>query len=48
MSRECRVALSHDATGLSAVCECGIPDHTHLVLLLHRFPWFVIEHVVLA
>ena len=23
-SRECCVALPHDATGLSAVCDCGI------------------------
>ena len=24
VSRECCVALPHDATGLSAVCDCGI------------------------
>ena len=24
VSRDCCVALPHDATGLSAVCECGI------------------------
>ena len=24
MSRDCCVALPHDATGLSAVCDCGI------------------------
>ena len=23
VSRDCCVALSHDATGLSAVCDCG-------------------------
>ena len=27
------MARPHDATGLSAVCECGIADHTHLLLL---------------
>ena len=31
VSRYCCVALPHDATGLSAVCDCGIPDHTHLL-----------------
>ena len=24
VSRDCYVALAHDATGLSAVCDCGI------------------------
>ena len=24
VSRECCVAIPHDATGLSAVCDCGI------------------------
>ena len=24
VSRDCCVALPHDATGLSAVCDCGI------------------------
>ena len=24
-SRDCCLALPHDATGLSAVCDCGIP-----------------------
>ena len=24
VSRDCRVVLPHDATGLSAVCDCGI------------------------
>ena len=31
VSRDCCVALPHDATGLSAVCDCGISDHTHLL-----------------
>ena len=33
MSRDCRVALPHGAIDLSAVCDCGIPDHTHLLFL---------------
>ena len=31
VSHDCCVALPHGATGLSAVCDCGIPDHTHLL-----------------
>ena len=26
---KCSVALSRGAVGWSAVCDCGIPDHTH-------------------
>ena len=33
VSRDCSVAVAHDATGLSAVCNCGIPDHTHLLFM---------------
>ena len=33
MSRDGRAALPHGATGLSAVCDCGISDHTHLLFL---------------
>ena len=29
VSHDCCVALPHDATDLSTVCDCGIPDHTH-------------------
>ena len=29
VSRVWCVALPNDATGLSAVCDCGFPDHTH-------------------
>ena len=29
MSRDGCVALPRGAMGLSAVCDCGIPDHTH-------------------
>ena len=31
VSRDCCVALPHDAMGLSAVCDCDISDHTHLI-----------------
>ena len=27
---KCYVALPRGAVGWSAVCDCGIPDHTHL------------------
>ena len=33
MSHDCCVTLPHDAMGLSAVCDCGSPDHTHLLFL---------------
>ena len=33
VSRDCCVALPHAAMGLSAVCACGFPDHTHLLFL---------------
>ena len=33
MSRDCCVALSGVAMGLSAVCDCG-PDHTYYFLNL--------------
>ena len=36
MSRGCYVALPRDAVGLSAVSDCDIPDHMHL-LFLHLF-----------
>ena len=29
VSRDCYVALPHDVTGLSAVCDCGISLSTH-------------------
>ena len=28
--RDCCVPLPRGVIGLSAVCDCGIPDHTHL------------------
>ena len=30
------VSISHDATGLSAVCDCGISIRTHLLFLTRR------------
>ena len=27
------MALSHDAMSLSAVCDCGMSDHSHLLFL---------------
>ena len=33
MSRDRYVALPRDAIGLSAVCDCGISDHTHVLFL---------------
>ena len=33
VSRNCCVALPYDATGLSAVCDCGFPGHTCTHLL---------------
>ena len=35
MSHDCCVALPSCAVGLSAVCDCGIPDHTHLLFWGH-------------
>ena len=34
MSREGLAALPCGAMGLSAVCDCGFPDHTHLLFLV--------------
>ena len=28
---KCSVTLPHGAVGWSLVCDCGIPDHTHLL-----------------
>ena len=33
VSGDCCVALSNDATGLSAVCDVIFPDHTHIFLV---------------
>ena len=33
VSRVGCAALPRGAMGLSAVCDCGIPDHTHLLFL---------------
>ena len=29
------MALPRGAMGLSAVCDCGISDHTHLIFLIN-------------
>ena len=36
MSRDCCVALPHDATGLSAVCDCGISCSYALTIFVIR------------
>ena len=36
VSRDCCVALSDDATGLSAVCDCGISRSYSLTIFLTR------------
>ena len=41
MSREGWAALPCCATGLSAVCDCGISDHTHLLFLGHGTIWCI-------
>ena len=51
------MALPRGAVGWSAVCDCGIPDHTHLLSDLRLIPknvfpgavhlHFVMKHVVL-
>ena len=33
VSSYCFAALPHDAKGLSEVCDCVFPDHTHFLLL---------------
>ena len=34
VSSDCCVALSHDATGLSAVCDCGISSSYSLTIFI--------------
>ena len=38
VSHDCCVALPHDTctTGLAVVCDCGIPDHTHLLFFMYN------------
>ena len=45
MFRDCRVVVAHDATGLSDVCDCGIPDHTHL-LFVKSLPSTLCQNIV--
>ena len=37
MSRGCCVALPGGAIGYSVVCDCGVPDHTHLLFFHKRY-----------
>ena len=39
------MALPHGAVGWSAVCDCGIPDHTHLLFYIIVF---VVELLIIA
>ena len=36
VSCDCCVTLPHGATGLSAVCDCGVPDYTYLLFFLKK------------
>ena len=36
VSRDCCVALPRGAMGLSAVCDCGFPDHTHQLFYIEQ------------
>ena len=36
MSLDCCVALPHDATGLSAVCDCGISRPCSLTFFIYK------------
>ena len=36
------MARPHGAMGLSAVCHCGTPDHTHLLLLGSEYPLYAL------
>ena len=36
VSRDCRVALPHDATGLSAVCDCVISSSYSLTIFAKK------------
>ena len=33
------MALPRGAMGLSAVCDCGFPDHTHLLFWIQATEW---------
>ena len=35
VSRDCCGALPRGAINLSAVCDCGISDHAHLLFFFH-------------
>ena len=42
----CCVALPHDAMGLSAICDCVLPDHAHLLCVGICNSYLNIGHVV--
>ena len=35
------MALPHDTMSWSAVCDCGIPDHTHLLFFVGLVIYFL-------
>ena len=43
MSHDCCVALPQGAMGLSAVCDCGITDHTHYFLTIFSLIFILIN-----
>ena len=48
MSRDGCLDLPCGAMGLSAVCDCGIPDHTHLLFSFVEHFWFFVFRVILS
>ena len=42
------VALPHDTMGLSAVCDCGISCHTHLLFFLYFCTFHAIVVIALS
>ena len=46
VSHDCCVALPHCAIGLSAVCDCGSPNHTHILQFEPRLvsSQFILTH----
>ena len=43
--RDCCVALSHGAAGLSALCDCSnFPDHTYVLFLLYNVLENPVDH----
>ena len=40
-SSDCCVAPSRGATGLSVVCDCVFPDHSHLLFCMERIQFIL-------